>query len=109
MMKTIQIKASEGRIREWDARYAVKGQENVRVLTIESRSAIDVVVAKSTEEGFFGEQVNYYVASPNFGVAIPGISTLEETFWIGEQLCANNMSEADAITVAQVLRDMGDF
>lgn len=108
-MKTIQIEASKGRMREWEARYTVKGQENVRALAIEARSVIDVVVAKTTEEGYLGQQTSYYIASPNFGVAIPCISTLQDTFWIDEQLRGNGMPAPDAITVAQVLKDMGDF
>lgn len=108
-MKTIEIKTSKGRMREWEARYSMKGQGDVRVLSIEARSVIDVVVAKTEEAGYLGLQINYYIASPNFGVAIPCISTLQDTFWIDEQLRGNGMPAPDAITVAQVLRDLGDF
>lgn len=96
-------------MKQWDARYEVQGSENARVIRIEARSAIDVVVAKVAEKGFLGPQVNYYISSSNFGVAIPGIGSLQETFWIMEQLMANGMSTPDAVTVAQVLRDLGDF
>lgn len=94
---------------EWDARYVVQGEENARVVRIEARSAIDVVVAKVAEKGLLGPQVNYYISSSNFGVAIPGIGSLQETFWIMEQLMAVGMPAPDAVTVAQVLRELGDF
>lgn len=96
-------------VKEWEARYIVQGAESARVIRIEARSAIDVAVAKAAEKGFLGPQINYYISSSNFGVAIPGIGSLQETFWIMEQLIANGMSTPDAVTVAQVLRELGDF
>ncbi len=96
-------------MKRWGARYAVLGAGDVRLVRIEARSAIDVVVAKVAESGVLGLQTSYYISSPNFGVAIPGISSLEETFWITEQLLYHEMPAPDAVTVAEVLRDFGDF
>lgn len=96
-------------MRQWPARYAVLGSGEARLIRIESRSSIDVVVAKIAENGFLGPQTSYYIAAPNFGVAIPGISTLEETYWITEKLLNHEMPAPDAVTVAAVLRDLGDF
>lgn len=107
-MKDVKIKAPEwieGATREWNAKYSAAGNTNVQVMAIESRSSIDVVVAKAGT----GLSEYYYISSPNFGVAIPGIPTLEETHWITEKLIHAGMPEPDAATVAQVLRDMGDF
>lgn len=96
-------------MKQWPARYAVLGAGAARLVRIESRSAIDVVVAKIAENGFLGPQISYYISSPNFGVAIPGILTLDETYWIIEQLLNHEMPAPDAVTVAEVLRDLGDF
>lgn len=96
-------------LKQWPARYAVLGAGEVRLVRIESRSAIDVVVAKIAENGFLGPQTSYYISSPNFGVAIPGIPSLLETFWIMERLLAVEMPAPDAVTVAQVLQTIGDF
>jgi len=96
-------------MKQWSARYGVHGTGEARLIRIESRSSIDVVVAKITENGFLGSQASYYISSPNFGVAIPSIPTLEETFWITEKLLNHEMPAPDAVTVAQVLSDMGDF
>lgn len=95
--------------KEWGAQYAVVGDGAARLVRIEARSAIDVVVAKVVENGFLGPQESYYISSPNFGVAIPGISSLLEVFWIMEQLLNHEMPAPDAVTVAAVLRDLGDF
>lgn len=97
------------KMRQWDARYAVLGVGEARLVRIESRSAIDVVVAKIAENGLLGPQESYYISSPNFGVAIPGISSLLEEFWITEQLLNHEMPAPDAVTVAAVLRNLGDF
>ena len=108
-MKNITIKAPEWvetTPQEWNAKYNVAGDVNVRLIAVESRSSIDVVVAKAAAGGFDDQ---YYISSPNFGVAIPSIPTLEETFWITEKLVAAGMPGPDAVTTAQVLRDMGDF
>lgn len=108
-MRTIEIKSPdwiEGTPRKWDARYGiVAGTPNVWVISIESRSSIEVVIAQAGSLG--GDQ--YYISSPNFGVAIPGIPSLRETHWITEKLIHGGMPGVDAATVAQVLRDLTDF
>lgn len=96
-------------IKEWNAAYRAEGQRDVRLVRIESRSAVEVIVAKISQETILGTLVEYYISSPNFRVAIPGISTLYETHWITEQLLNAELPAPDAVTVAQVLRDMGDF
>lgn len=95
--------------KKWPAWYAVEGAGDARIIRIKSRSAIDVVVAKFTENGLLGPQENYYISSPNFGAVIPGIGSLQEDYWIAEQLIHAGMPTPDAVTVAQVLRDLGDF
>ncbi len=95
--------------KEWPAQYTVAGTQNVRHITIEARSLIEVVVAlHCVDHPLFGGSM-YYISSPNFNVAIPYISTLDETHWITEKLIEAEMNGPDAVTVAQVLRDMGDF
>ena len=84
----------------WPAEYTIQGACAARLIRIESRSAIDVVVAKISD---------YYVSCPDFGVAIPGIGSLQENFWIMEQLMRSGLPAPDAVTVAQVLRDLDDF
>lgn len=96
-------------MKQWSARYAVLGVGEARLVRIESRSSIDVVVAKIAENSFLGPQESYYISSPNFGIAIPSIPSLQETFWITEQLLNHEMPAPDAVTVAKVLQDMGDF
>lgn len=112
-MKTISIKEPKElncNMFEWDASYrCVAESDEVRLLSIESRSAIEVVVAKVDKQSILGMITEYYVSSPNFGVAIPGISSLMETHWITEKLLHAGLSAPDAVTIAQVLRDMGDF
>lgn len=71
---------------QWSARYAALGAGEARLIRIESRSAIDVVVSKLVENGVLGPQESYYISSPNFGVAIPGVPSLLEDYWIAEQL-----------------------
>lgn len=96
-------------MKQWPARYDYWGMEDARLIRIESRSAIDVVVAKIAENGFLGVQTNYYISSPNFGVAIPGVPSMMEDYWIAEQLINHGMPAPDAVTVAAVLRHRGDF
>ncbi len=93
----------------WSAKYTVHGAGEARLVRVESRSCIDVIVAKVTEKSLLGPQDSYYISSPNFGVAIPGIPTLQETYWITEQLLEHKMPAPDAVTVAQVLRELEDF
>lgn len=94
---------------QWPARFFVSGAENAQLVQIQSRSAIDVVVAKIAENGPLGVQANYYISSPTFGVAIPSIPSLLEEYWITEQLLGHGMPAPDAVTVAAVLRYLGDF
>lgn len=113
-MKEMQIIApkwaSAGDIQSWHATYQVTATDNVRLLAIESRSAIDVVVARIINHStILGTHSRYYVSSPNYGVAVPWISSLAETNWITERLIAAGMPTPDAITVAQVLQELGDF
>ena len=95
--------------KQWTAQYTVLGSGVARLIRIESRSAIDVVVAKITENNLLGIQENYYVSAPNFGVAIPGVPSLQDEYWITEKMIHYNMPAPDAVTVAAVLRDLGDF
>lgn len=111
-MKTLAIKAHEDfacDMKSWPAGYTAVGNGDVRLVNIESRSAIEVIVAKITRKSLRGMHEEYYISSPNFGVAIPSVPTLLETYWITEKLIHMEMPAPDAVTVAQVLRDMGDF
>ena len=102
--------ASAGDIQSWHATYQVTAADNVRLLAIESRSAIDVVVARiSSHNTILGSYTRYYLSSPNYGIAIPRISSLADAHWINERLIEAGMPTPDAITVAQVLREVGDF
>ena len=102
--------ASAGDIQSWHATYQVTAADNVRLLAIESRSAIDVMVARiSSHSTILGTYTRYYVSAPNYGVAIPWLSSLADTYWITECLIAAGMPTPDAITVAQVLQELGDF
>ena len=96
--------------KEWEAEYKVIGDGNARKVWIEARSTIEVIIAKVEEDwGLLGSQTNYYISSPNFNVAIPCIGSLKETFWITEKLVNLGMPAPDAVTVGQVLTNMGDF
>lgn len=113
-MKEMQIIApkwaSAGDIQSCHATYQVTATDNVRLLAIESRSAIDVVVTRIVNHStILGTHSRYYVSSPNYGVAIPWISSLADARWISEHLIAAGMPTPDAVTVAQVLRELGDF
>ena len=111
-MKNITIKAPSNfdcDMSQWTAKYTAQAHPGALLVRIEARSSIDVVVTKIDEEGLLGIQTSYYISSPNFGVAIPGISSLQEDFWITEQLLNHNMPTPDAVTIVQVLRELGDF
>ena len=113
-MKKTQIVAPEWAntesIRSWQATYTVLSVDNVRIITIDSRSAIDVVVAKIVNHStIFGTHVRYYVSSPNFIIAIPCFGSLAETNWITERLIGLGMPTPDAVTVTQVLQELGDL
>ena len=97
-------------IRSWQATYTVLSVDNVRIITIDSRSAIDVVVARiCSHNTILGSYTRYYLSSPNYGIAIPWLNSLADTYWITERLIAAGMPTPDAITVAQVLQELGDF
>ena len=113
-MKEMQIIApkcaSTGHIQSWHATYQVTAADNVRLLATESRSAIDVVVARiCSHNTILGSYTRYYLSSPNYGIAIPWISSLADAHWINERLIEAGMPTPDAITVAQVLQELGDF
>lgn len=93
--------------KQWDAHYSVSGSGAVRYITIESRSSIEVVVAKVKMQSPI--DAHYFIAVPNFGVAIPGIGSLQESFWIREKLMRNGLPTPDAVTVAQVISCLEDF
>lgn len=112
-MNEITIKSPEwvdtGSSREWKAKYTVAADENVRLISVEARSSVEVVVAKVRTTSIIGDMVQFYVAVPNFGVSIPGIGDLSEAHWITEHLIGAGMPAPDAVTAAQVLRDLGAF
>jgi hypothetical protein len=81
----------------------------VRLISVEARSSVEVVVSHLVEHSIIGNINKFFISSPNFGVAIPYIGTLKETHWITEHLIAAGMPAPDAVTAAQVLRDLGDF
>lgn len=113
-MKKTQISAPEwanvGNDCVWLASYDVKAAENVRMIRIESRSAIEIVAAKMLyHNSILGSHTMYFVSSPNYGIAIPSICSLTETNWISERLIGAGMPVVDAVTTAQVLREVGDF
>lgn len=85
-------------MKEWPAKYTILSENGVTLLRIKSRSSIDVVVAEVQGE--------YYISVPNFGVAIPSISSLSETLWITEKLMRYDLPAPDAVTVAQVLKNI---
>ena len=53
-----------------------------------------------------GKTVTYYISVPNYGIALPEIESLNESAWIVDKLLVRNMPRADAVTIAQVLRDV---
>jgi hypothetical protein len=113
-MKKTQIVAPEWAntesMRTWQATYKVLSVDNVRIITIDSRSAIDVVVARiCSHNTILGSYTRYYLSSPNYGIAIPWISSLADAHWINERLIEAGMPSPDAITVAQVLQESCDF
>jgi len=114
--KTILVNAPDGidtDIQTWNAAYRVTAGADAIQIDIEARgSAIEVVVAKIVQQNGFapdGQYTNYYISSPNYGVAIPSIPTLGETWWIMEKLIEADMPAPDAVTVSKVLAEIGDF
>ena len=94
----------------WQATYKVLSVDNVRAISIESQSSIDIVVAKiSSHDSILGTYTRYYISSPNYSIAIPWISSLTDANWITEHLIGAGIPTPDAVTVAQVLQELGDF
>lgn len=108
-MKKLIITPELSHSQAWQASYKVTSADNVCLVTIDSRSAIEVVVAKLPTRSFLGNMTKYYVAIPNYGIAIPYITSMSESNWIAEHLIGLGMPAPDAVTIAQVLRDLGDF
>ena len=110
-MENIIIKAPtdiDCGMREWEARYqkVMYGLGGVTLISIESKTAIEIVVAEVDRNLATGNETFYYISSPNLGVAIPPIASLLESYWIMERLLDAGVSATDAVTIAQVLRDM---
>lgn len=95
-------------LKQWPAEYTVMfGSQDTRYISIEARSSIEVVVAKI--KMLPPVDAYYFISVPNFGVGIPGIDSLQQSFWIMEKLMQYGMPTPDAVTVAQVLRCLEDF
>lgn len=113
MKKTIEINVPSDiettQQRQWVAHYKVCGNADAKLIEIEARSYIEVIVAKISRNTVIGPDTSYYVSSPNFGVAIPSIPSLLEGSWIREKLMEAGLPMPDAVTISQVLRDMEDF
>lgn len=77
-------------------------------LTIDAE-IIAITIALHHVQNRFFEDSKYYISSANFNVAIPYTPDLMDTFWITSKLIDSEMNIPDAITVAQVLRDVGSF
>lgn len=90
----------------WSAEYTVQGNRDAQIVRIKSRS-ITVVIAKIMENlPLVGTTVTYYISVPNYGIALPEIESLNESAWIVDRLLVRNMPRVDAVTIAQVLRDV---
>ena len=91
----------------WSAEYTVLGNRDAQIVRIKSRSSITVVIAKIMENlPLVGTTVTYYISVPNYGIALPEIESLNESAWIVDRLLVRNMPRVDAVTIAQVLRDV---
>ena len=116
-MKTITVTAPKevktGTQRTWEAKYRVVKDDNAVYIYLEARgSAIEVIVAKITIPDQLypiNQYTNFYISSPSLSVAIPSIPTLEETWWIMDKLLELDVPAPDAVSVAKVLADFGDF
>ena len=85
----------------WSAEYTVQGNRDAQIVSI------TVVIAKIMENlPLVGTTVTYYISVPNYGIALPEIESLNESAWIVDKLLVRNMPRADAVTIAQVLRDV---
>ena len=88
----------------WNAEYTVQGNRDAQIVRIKSRSSITVVIAKIMENlPLVGTTVTYYISVPNYGIALPEIENLNESAWIVDRLL---VPRVDAVTIAQVLRDV---
>lgn len=86
----------------WEARYWCTHHDGSSVaISVESRSAFDIIVTRIN--------YSYYISVPGYGIALPNIGSIEDTFWITEKMVARDMPIPDAITAAQVLADFGNF
>ena len=92
----------------WEAQYQIIRGVDAIFVAISSRSEIEVVVAKLDDPNGSGRKV-FFVSCPNFGIALSSVSSLTETSWIAERLIVQNMPESAALTLTQVLQDVGDF
>ena len=91
----------------WNAEYTVQGNRDAQIVRIKSRSSITVVIAKIMENlPLVGKTITYYISVPNYGIALPEIENLNESAWIVDRLLVRNMPRVDAVTIAQVLRDV---
>ena len=84
-----------------------EGNRDAQIVRIKSRSSITVVIAKIMENlPLVGKTITYYISVPNYGIALPEIENLNESAWIVDRLLVRNMPRVDAVTIAQVLRDV---
>lgn len=130
MKKVIKINVSEGEpygfttSRCWDAAYSIiAGSEDVKYISIDIADGIDVVASKIFLP--FAGGVRYFVSVPAMNVAISMQPSLLDINLItlalingGYRLVTHEggvyaaygpLSTESAITVAEVLRDLGDF
>jgi len=107
-MKEITVKnisGFESDVDEWQAEYDTSEEKGILAVNIRARSSlVEIIIAKIMPMGYSEPQ--YYISSPNLGVAIPSINSLEETFWIAEKLTQYGMGDVDAVTTAKVLADI---
>ena len=97
----------------WPAEYRVMGEGNAHIVQIESLSSITVVVAKGLVDWYVSVGIppyySYYVAVPNFNAVTDGYESLRQTEHLTDSLIGRGMPQADAQTVAQVLRHAADL
>lgn len=101
-MKTITINRPpwiKSGLSQWLAVYQVSGCDAFSAVAIESRSSLFVTIGKWSG--------NFYISCPTYQCSIPAIDSLEESFWICEKLIAYGVPKVDAVTIAQVLEDVG--
>ena len=108
----------------WDAAYSIIAEtENAKYLSINFANGIDVVVSKFYLP--FAGGIRYFISVPTMSLAIPMQCSLLDTGlittalknggyqlvpYIGNTYCTYGTLDVEkAITVAQILRDLGDF